>query len=107
MKKNIVLWIGIILIIAGAAFAAFTDIAGDIPALAVAAFGLGVSVIAIWNKSEKKDWKVITSIACIVVGAFALGIAGFAEATMTTIIGSVIGLVSLIAGLITALIPKK
>lgn len=103
MKNNIVLWIGVGLIIAGSVFAALTDVAADIPGLAVAAFGLGMTVINIWNKSQKKDWKLIVAISSIVIGAFCLGITGFAEATMTTIITSVIGLVALIIGLFTAL----
>lgn len=55
MKKNIWLLIGIICVVIGTAFACFTDIADDIPALFVAAFGLGAIIVSTWNKSEKKE----------------------------------------------------
>lgn len=100
MKNKIFLIIGIALLVIGSGLACFTDIYSDIPALAVAAFGLGVLVVTIWNKSEVKGPKVIVSITCITISGFFCAIAGLAQDTMTNIIAAVIALVLLLIGVI-------
>lgn len=107
MKKNIFLWIGLALLVAGTIFACFTNIVNDIPALAVAAFGLGTIVVSIWNKSEKKDWVTIVAICCVSVGAFCCAICGLAQETMTKLISGIIAVVMLIIGIVVPLIKAN
>lgn len=103
MKKNVLTIIGLILLIAGSAVACFTEIAGDVPALAVASFGLGLLVVSTVKKAEKKDWKLYLSIVFVCIGGFMCALAGLAESTMTQIITLVISFVTLVIGLV---IPK-
>lgn len=103
MKKNIWTWIGVICLVVGAGFAFFTDIANDIPAIVVAAFGLGTLVVNAWKKSEKKDWKVVVTIILAIIGAFAMAIAGQTEDMTVKIWTAVAAVVSIVVGL---LFPK-
>lgn len=107
MKKNIWLWIGIGLLVVGTVVACFTDILNDIPALAVAAFGLGSIIVSVWNKSEKKDWVTILAIVCVSVGAFCCAFVGLAQDTMTKVIAAVSALVMLLIGILTPVIKSK
>lgn len=103
MKKNVLTIIGLILLIGGCVCACFTEIAGDVPALAVASFGLGLLVVSTVQKAEKKDWKLYVSIILVCIGGFLCALAGLAESTMTQIITLVISLVTLVIGLV---LPK-
>lgn len=92
-----------VLIVAGAFLAAFTDIPLlEYGGLAVACASAGALIFATWNKSEKKDWKVIVSIALIAIGSFALGFMGVAGDNISKIIAAVGGVVLLIFGIIAA-----
>ena len=89
------------LIVAGALLAAFTDIpVAEFCGLAVACASAGALMYATWNKSEKKDWKVIVSIVLIAAGSFGLGFAGVAGDYISKIIAAVGGVVLLIFGII-------
>lgn len=105
--KNIWLWVGIACLVVGSVFACFTNIANDIPALAVAAFGLGTVIINTWNKSDKKDWKVIVSIVCVAVGGFCCAFAALSQEVMVQIVSAVIALVTLIIGVLIPVFSKK
>ena len=59
MKNNVWLWFGVAALVIGSVFACVTDIVNDIPALVIAAFGLGAVIVSTWKKSEQKDWKVL------------------------------------------------
>ena len=107
MKKNIWLWIGIGLLVVGTVVACFTNILNDIPALAVAAFGLGSIIVSVWNKSEKKDWVTILAIVFVSVGAFCCAFVGLAQDTMTKVIAAVSALVMLLIGILTPVINAK
>lgn len=92
------------LIVGGAFLAAFTDVPiAEFCGLAVACASAGALCFATWNKSEKKDWKVIVSIVLIAVGAFALGFVGVAGDAISKIIAAVGGVVLLIFGIIAAM----
>lgn len=94
----------ICLVVLGAALAAFTDVPiAEYSGIALAFVGAALACISTWNKSEKKDWKVIVSIVLIAVGSFALGFAGVAGDAITRIIAAVGGVVLLIFGIITSL----
>lgn len=91
-------------IVAGAFLAAFTDIPLlEFGGLAVACASAGALMCATWNKSIKKDWKVVVSIAFIAIGSFALGFMGVAGDAISKIIAAVGGVVLLIFGIITAI----
>lgn len=107
MKKNLFVWIGIILIIVGAILSAFTDIANDIPGLAASAFGLGALIVSVYQKSEQKGVKVLFAIICIVLGAIACAIAGLSQEVTLQIITGVIGLVLLLIGILSVFVTKK
>ena len=90
-------------IVAGAFLAAFTDVpVVDFCGLAVACASAGALCYATWNKSEKKDWKLVASIILIAAGSFGLGFAGVAGDAISKIIAAVGGVVLLIFGIITA-----
>lgn len=104
--KNVWLWVGVICLVVGSVFACFTDIANDIPALAIAAFGLGTLVVQTWSKSEKKDWVTIVAIVLVCVGGFASAFAALSQDVVTKIITAVIALVTLLLGILFPLIIK-
>lgn len=99
MKKQTFLFIGLGLLILGSIFACFTNFVSDIPALAIAAFGLGTLIVSIYQKAEKKDWVTLLSIIFVAVGAFCCAIAALSQETMTKVIASVIALVTLLVGI--------
>lgn len=107
MKKNIFMLIGVLVVIASCILGYFTDIAGDIPTLIGTAFGLGMEIIAVWVKSEKKNGFVIASIVCAVVGGVCCAFAGLAEGTLTTLITAIIGIVALLASIFAGVFAAK
>lgn len=106
MNKKLMLILGIVLIIVSTIVAAFTDVANDIPAVATGAFGLGLTIAAIWQKSEKKDWTVIAAVICAVIGGFLCGIAGLAEMTFTSLLTAIGGVVALIISILLVTLKK-
>lgn len=110
MKKNYLLVIGLLLVVAGVVIAYCANFAlADITGFAVTVFGAGVATANLWDKRdpEKKTWLSVTSVVLIAAGSFILGFGGFSENTMTTIISSVMGFVAIIAGLITGYLQAK
>ena len=107
MKKNIFMLIGILVVIASCILGYFTDIANDLPTLIGTAFGLGMEIIAIWKKSDKKNWLVITAIICAVVGGICCAFAGLAEGTLTTLVTAIIGVVALLVSILAGVFAAK
>lgn len=100
--------VGIILVVVGAAIAAFTDVGlADFIGIGVAATGLAVTCVATYKKSKSKDWKLVLSIVLIVIGSFGMILGGLADNLVTEIIASVFGLVSLIVGMVVAKVTSK
>ena len=98
----------ICLVVAGAALAAFTDVSiAEYSGIALAFVGAAMACVTTWNKSEKKDWKVIVSIVLFAVGAFALGFAGVTGDAISKIIAAVGGVVLLIFGIISSIKLEK
>lgn len=105
MKKNFLLILGVILVIAGVVFSYLANFSlADASGFAVTMFGAGLAAATLWGKkSDKvKTWVSVLSVVLMGAGAFVLGFGGFAENTMTMIISSVFGLVAIIAGLIVS-----
>lgn len=106
--KNILVWVGLIVLIAATAVGEFTGIAlADWVELAGWSIGMALCVLGIVSKAEKKDWKLYVSIVGIIVGVFLLALAGISKDTITTVITAVFGLVVLIISILPALLPKK
>ena len=107
MKKQIVLFIGVGLLIIGSILAYFTNIVSDIPALAISAFGLGTLIVSIFQKAEKKDWVTVSSIIFVSIGAFCCAVASLSQDTMTKVIAAVIALITLLLGIFVPSIVAK
>lgn len=105
--KNFWTILSVVLIIIGSGFACFTDILSDIPALAIAAFGLGALIVSTWQKSEKKNWLTIVAIVCICIGGFCCAIAALSQDTMTKLIAAVVALVMLVSSILVPILVDK
>lgn len=110
MKKNFLLILGLVFVVAGVVFAYLANFqSADICAFAVVMFGAGLAACQLWNKRDtaKKTWLSVLSLVLMGVGAFLLGFGGFSQDTMVTIITSVFGFVAIIASLIIAAMQSK
>lgn len=110
MKNKIFFIIGLILTILGAVVGYFAQIpVAEITGLASASIGLALLIVGIVQKSEKKDWKLYTSITGVVVGSFILAFMGITEDKIKAVITGVVGLIVIIISVIPALfiIKKK
>ena len=106
--RQIITFIGLALVVIGAAVGAFTGLdAAKWIELAACAVGLATCIISVVKSSDRKDWKLYVALCGIVAGTILLIFGGMAESTVTTIITSVIGLVLLIASLIPAIVTAK
>jgi hypothetical protein len=106
--KNILVWIGLVVLIIATTIGEFTGIAlADWIELAGWSIGMALCVLGIVSKAEKKDWKLYVSIVGIIAGVFLLALAGISKDTITTVITAVFGLVVLIISILPALLPKK
>ncbi len=106
--KKIFIYIGLALVIAGAAIGAFTGIAAaKWIELAACAVGLATCVVSIVKGTEKKDWKLWVALAAVSVGTILLVWAGIADSVIQSVITAVIGLVVLVTGLLPALFARK
>ena len=102
MKKYFV-WIGIALVVIGAALSYFTTIAvADWIALAVGAVGLGLTITGVVEKATSKDWRLYTTVAMIVCGGIMLGVAGVTTETVTKVVSLVVSLVLIVMSVISA-----
>lgn len=108
MKDNIVKIIGIVLLVAGSALSVFTSIPiADYVGIGLAALGLAALIFGTYKKAEKKGWKEIVTIIAFAVSGFLFGIVGLSGDIYSQVAMAVVGVVTLILGLITAFIPKK
>lgn len=110
MKKRILLIIGLVLVVVGTIFANLANLTlTDTIGFAVTMFGAGLAAASLYNKRDKSKatWWTILSMVLIGLGAGLLGFGGFVEETMTTIITSIFGIVSIIAGLIVSAVTTK
>ena len=106
--KKIFTWIGLALVIIGAAVGAFTGIAAaKWIELAACAVGFATCAVSIAKSSEKKDWKLWLAMAAVAVGTILLVWAGISESVIQSVITAVIGLVVLVTGLLPAIVAKK
>ena len=110
MKKNIVLILGLVFVIAGAAFAYFANFPmADASGFALTMFGAGLASSQMWGKRDKskKTWLALVSVFLLAAGAFLLGFGQFSKETMATIITSVFGLAAIIGSLIVSAVQAR
>lgn len=114
MKKNWLTIIGIVFIVIGVVFGfaingeSFPQ--AEVLSMASVMFGAGLACANLWDKrnKEKKNWINILTLVLVGVGAFILGFFRVVEEnTMTIIITTVIGLISIISGLVVTAITNK
>lgn len=106
--KNIVKIIGIVLLIAGSALSVFTTIPiADYIGIGLAALGLAALIVGTYNKAEKKGWKEIATIALFAVSGFCFGFVGLSGDVMSQLAMAIVGVITLIIGLISVFIPKS
>ena len=101
-KKTVFTIVCIVSLIAGLILGAFTDVANDLPAIGLSAFGLGGLIIVTYKKSEKKDGILIASIICMVIAGFAAAFAEMSQDNFSKLIAAIVAVVTLI---ISILIP--
>lgn len=107
MKNKIFMIISVVIIICSCIFGALTDVGNDIPALVGTAFGLGMEIIAVRSKSEKKNWMVDAAIVCAVIGGLCCCFAGISEKTTSSLVVAAIGLVTLILSIFAGIFAAK
>lgn len=106
--KNILVYLGVVILIAATIVAQFTTVPNaDFIQLAGLAVGLALAVIGTVKKAEKKDWKLYSSIAGVIVGSMLLVFAGVTEEKITTIMTLVAGLVVIVISILPTIIKKK
>lgn len=106
--KNIFIYIGLALVVAGAAIGALTGIpAAQWIELAACAVGLATCIISIVKKYEKRDWKLWVALAAVSVGTILLVWAGISDSIIQSVITAVIALVVLVTGLLPVLFKKE
>ena len=106
--KNIFIYIGLALVVAGAAVGALTGIpAAQWIELAACAVGLATCIISIVKKDEKRDWKLWVALAAVSVGTILLVWAGISDGIIQSVITAVIALVVLVTGLLPVLFKRE
>ena len=105
-KKTIFTIIAIVSLIGGLVLGAFTDVANDLPAIALSAFGLGGLIIVTYKKSEKKDGILIASIIFMVISGFAAAFAEMSQDNFSKLIAAIVAVVSLIIAILIPVISN-
>lgn len=104
--NKIFTWIGIGLVVAGAVVSVFAGVPqAEMIGLAVAMVGAGVLCTNIVKKAKGEGRNmtlVYVSVALIAVGAFLASLVGVHQDTLTQIIVTAIGLVTLIVGMVAS-----
>ena len=111
MVNKILTVIGLALVVAGAAVAAATGFElAQLTGLAVTMFGAGLAAASLWKEREGKgkSWVNVLVLVLVTAGAFILGLTGvLSESAVTTVIGCVVSIVLIIAGIITGAVTNK
>ena len=104
--SKIFTWIGIGLVVAGSVVSVFAGIPqAEMIGLAVAMLGAGVLCTNIVKKAKGEGRNmtlVYVTVALIAVGSFLASIVGVHQDTLTQIIVTAIGLVTLVAGMVAS-----
>ena len=105
--KNILKIIGIVLLVVGSALSVFTTIPiADYIGIGLAALGLAALIVGTYKKAEKKGWKEIATIVLFAIAGFLFGFIGLSGDVMSQLAMAIVGVITLILGIISAFIPK-
>ena len=77
--------------------------AADIVTVALAAFALAMTVVAVVKKQKEAGtftWKTVVVIALAIIGAVLVALGGLAENTFELLAGAVVGILSIIFGVL-------
>ena len=77
--------------------------ASDIVTVALSAFALAMTVVAVVKKQKESGtftWKTVVVIALAIVGAVLVALGGLAENTFELLAGAVVGILSIIFGVL-------
>ena len=76
----------------------------DIIAIALAAFALATTIVAVVKKykkeGEKFNWKYVLVIALALIGAVLVAVGGLSDSIFATLAGAVIGILTIIFGVL-------
>lgn len=82
----------------------------DIISIALSAFALATTIVAIVKKykkdGEKFNWKYILIIALAIIGAVLVAIGGLSDSIFATLAGAVIGILTIIFGVLAVKADK-
>jgi len=105
-KKTVLTIISIVALIASLTLGYFTDIANDLPAIGLGAFGFGGLIIATWKKSEKKNGILLAAIILMVISGLSAVFAEMAQDSYSKLIAAIVAVVTLIAGILVPVISN-
>ncbi len=105
-KKTIFTIISIVALLAGVILGYFTDVANDLLAIALTAFGLAGLCITTWKKSEKKNGVLLASIICMVICGVMAAFAEMSQDNLQKLITAIVAVVALIAGILIPVISN-
>ena len=82
----------------------------DIISIALSAFALATTIVAIVKKykkdGEKFNWKYILIIALAIIGAVLVAVGGLSDSIFATLAGAVIGILTIIFGVLAVKADK-
>ena len=105
-KKTILTVISIVSLLAGLSLGYFTDVANDLPAIGLTAFGLGGLILTTGKKSEKKNGFLVASILCMVISGLSAAFAEVSQDNYSKMIAAIVTVVALIAAILIPVISK-
>ena len=105
-KKSIFTIISVVTLLAGLILGSFTDVANDLPAIGLTAFGMGGLILTTWKKSEKKGVSLIASILLVAVSGFAAAFAEMSQDNYSKLISAIVAVVALIIAILIPVISK-
>lgn len=105
-KKTVWTIISIAALIGGLALGYFTDVADDLPAICLSAFGLGGLIVTTWKKSEKKGGVLIASILLMVISGFSAAFAEMAQDYYSKLIAAIVAVIALISAILVPVVAK-
>ena len=105
-KKTVWTIVFIATLIVGLALGYFTDVADDLPAICLSAFGLGGIIITTWKKSEKKGGVLVTSIVLMVISGFSAAFAEMSQDNVSKLIAAIVAVIALIAAILVPVVSK-
>ena len=105
-KKSILTIVSIASLLVGLILGSFTDVANDLPAIGLTAFGLGALILTTWKKSEKKNGTLVISILFTVASGIAAAFAEMTQDNFSKLISAVVAVVALITAILIPVISN-